>query len=156
MPRKAKPLAERLDAFSEPYVEGHCQLWLGDTRKGYGRLTVKGRAVPVHRAAWEVEHGPVPPGAQVMHTCDTPLCRSRDHLVLGDHAANMADRNGKGRQGRPRGEINARAKLTETQARTIFMLPSSMTSAEVGATYGVSAAAIRMLRTRKSWRHLEV
>lgn len=91
-------LAEHLDQRSQPYVEGRCQLWLGALGDhGYGVLKWKGRMWRVHRAAWTVGRGPIPPGLDVLHTCDTPPCRNIDHLFLGTHAANMADKAAKGR-----------------------------------------------------------
>lgn len=36
--------------------------------------------VPAHRFAWELAHGPVPDGAEVVHTCGTLRCVRPDHL----------------------------------------------------------------------------
>lgn len=52
----------------------------------------------MHRLVWERAYGhPVPASLIVMHTCDVRNCVNLDHLVLGTHAANMADAHRKGR-----------------------------------------------------------
>lgn len=51
------------------------------------------------------------------HTCDNPICFNPDHLFLGDHNANMADRQKKGRT--QSGERHNMAKLTADQVARI-------------------------------------
>ena len=47
--------------------------------------------------AWIMAHGPIPPGMNVLHRCDTRLCVRADHLFLGTQAENMTDMARKGR-----------------------------------------------------------
>lgn len=54
-----------------------------------------------HRVAWELVHGPIPPGMYVCHHCDNPGCVRPDHLFLGTQADNMADCAAKGRAHSP-------------------------------------------------------
>ena len=74
-----------------------CWLWTeGRGNEGYGRLRWRGESQYAHRAAWEITHGPIPSGAQVLHRCDVPLCVNPTHLYLGTIADNMADRENRG------------------------------------------------------------
>jgi len=81
-------------------IEGadDCALFLrrdADLSNGYGSFWLNGAKVGAHRVAWELCHGPIPPGMHVLHHCDVRPCVA--HLFLGDDAANMADRHAKGR-----------------------------------------------------------
>src|SRR5215469_13377270 len=97
--RHSATLRERLDLHAEPFVSGQCRLWLGSKDgKGYGQIWWQGRLIPAHRAAWEVAHGPIPPGLDVLHRCDTPACiNAWDCLFVGTPADNAADMVAKGR-----------------------------------------------------------
>jgi hypothetical protein len=90
---KVKPTAER---FLDMTVEADgCLEWTGATdRHGYGRFCIDGkrRSYLSNRSAWELFVGPIPDGMYVLHTCDNRKCVRVEHLYLGDHAQNMADR----------------------------------------------------------------
>lgn len=73
---------------------GMCHEWTGSRDgNGYGKLSVQTKTgfVFAHRAAWELEYGPIPHRAYVLHRCDNPPCVRHDHLFLGDARANQAD-----------------------------------------------------------------
>jgi len=59
---------------------------------GYGNLKVKGKTYGSHRASYIDEHGEIPDGLQVLHTCDCRLCVNPDHLYAGTHKQNMDDK----------------------------------------------------------------
>lgn len=98
---------ERFFSFVE--INGNCWLWSGslDRRTGYGNFTMKGRSKHCHRAAYLLLVGSVPPGLQVLHTCDVRHCVNPQHLYLGTHADNMRDKIQRSRQAR--GESLSRA-----------------------------------------------
>ena len=78
----------------------HCDEWEGcRTEKGYGivwhpAIRNKMRA---HRLVWMQNHGEIPEGMFVIHSCDNPSCINIDHLSVGTHADNMRDMAAKGR-----------------------------------------------------------
>ena len=78
-----------------------CDEWEGSKTTGkypgYGRLTVGGRTYLAHRLIWEQEHGAIPDGLVVMHSCDNPSCISIEHLSIGTLRDNSRDMAAKGR-----------------------------------------------------------
>lgn len=78
--------------------EHECWEWIGNRYvKGYGRFATGGRQYRANRFAYEIAVGQIPDGLWVLHHCDNPPCCNPNHLFLGVHADNMADRHAKGR-----------------------------------------------------------
>lgn len=60
-----------------------CVIWTGFTLpNGYGRFTIGGRKVYAHRAVYEDEVGPIPPGWQIDHLCRNRACVNATHLEV--------------------------------------------------------------------------
>ena len=162
MPTKPHPwtigrLLGRLDESTDPQ---RCWQWLGAKRNGYGKLIVQSNRqrshLAAHRLAWELFNGPVPPGFDVLHTCDNPACCNPAHLFVGDHSANMRDRETKGRHNAPFGSRHGRAKLTEDDVREIRRLVANGTPQNaLAARYGVTPQSVYALVHRKTWRHVD-
>ena len=74
-------------------------MWIGSLRDtGYGRIYWNGKhGRKAHRVAWEVAHGAIPPGMNVLHRCDERRCVNPAHLFLGTLADNNRDTWEKGR-----------------------------------------------------------
>ncbi len=148
---------EKFQEFATERVGG-CRLWTGELNsKGYGviRLWVDGRyqRFMAHRFAWEREHGPVPVGLNVLHTCDTHRCVEEGHLFAGTQKENMEDMVAKERQAR--GEANAKAKLTEDDVRKIrAMLDRGCTGTDIARTYGVAHGQIYAIESGRAWSHV--
>lgn len=80
----------------EPIVgDPGCYIWMGATNiRGYGNIWADGRMVLAHRYAWQREHGPIPDGMVIDHTCWEPSCVNTDHLRIATRAQNSAYRSG--------------------------------------------------------------
>ena len=118
---------------------------------GYGQTQWNGKYVRAHRASFQVFVGPIPKGKLVCHKCDNPACLNPDHLLLGTPAENSADMASKGRS--LQGERHHKAKLTEAQVKAIRA--DSRSGKLIGRDYGVSDTMVYMIKTRKSWAHVE-
>ena len=74
---------------------GECLVWTGARDwAGYGLTTISGRMYRAHRVAWEAEHGSIPDGLHIHHTCETPGCVNVAHLraVTPKEHANIHER----------------------------------------------------------------
>ena len=146
---------ERFNSYV-PVAEKHeCWNWQGYVANGgYGRMKVCGKTLTASRLAF-ILHNNVMIGRDnhVRHLCDNPQCVNPDHLAIGTHADNMADKRGKHSDPRP-GEKNGRAVLTEQQVREIRRLRGYETQRQIAESFGVSRSLVSMIQTRKKWRHL--
>lgn len=74
-----------------------CQEYIGaKDYSGYGRIW-NGENRTAHTVAYEEFIGPIPEGMHILHTCDNPPCINPEHLWLGTHDDNMADKGHKKR-----------------------------------------------------------
>jgi hypothetical protein len=151
----AIPTEQRFWRFVHPEPNTGCMLWGGGQfPTGYGSFmlpTPKGwRARYAHRLAWEMAHGPIPPGLFVCHRCDVRACVNVDHLFLGTNADNMRDAKSKGRHAH--GERHGRTKLTEAQV--VDILDADGTQEAIAARYGLTRQAVSDIRRGARWKHV--
>lgn len=153
-----------------PHMSTPCWVWIGGkTGNGYGGITIRGRMRGAHRVAWELTHGPIPNGMQVLHECDNPVCVR--HLFLGTHHDNIDDCLRKGRwagAGRgslhwsrrhperiARGQKNGQTKLTEDQARHIKrLLAAGMRQKKVAEAMSLPPHFVANIAQGKAWAHI--
>lgn len=151
-PNAPEHIAQRLanGLYSAP-PDG-CWVWTRTARaSGHGTMTVHGRAVSVHRLAYELGVGPIPPGKWVLHRCDNPRCINPSHLEIGDQAKNMADCAARGRSAR--GARNGRARLSAPKVANIrALLATGLSQAGVAAQFGVTQATVGRIARMESWR----
>jgi HNH endonuclease len=90
-PRPA-PIADRLWRRVQIGGPDDCWLWLGaNNGNGYGVIGLGSREAGqtyVHRVAWELANGPIPPDLEVDHLCETRGCVNVRHMQVVTHAEN--------------------------------------------------------------------
>jgi hypothetical protein len=102
-----------------------CWIWTGSCPEDYGRFFFEGRIQKAHHVAWKLTVGPIPKGDGyhgicVLHRCDNRKCVRPDHLFLGTHQDNMADREAKQRNDwsiKNAAAIRAAKQRTETHCK---------------------------------------
>lgn len=130
---------------------GDCIEWVGArSSDGYGCVKWDGRVRGTHRVAYQLAVGNIPHGLCVCHSCDNPACVNPDHLFLGSHKDNMADRNRKGRASG--GRTKSMAKLTPAIASEIRrMCAAGMLQKDCAALFGIHKGTVNDLVLRKTW-----
>lgn len=120
--------------------------------KDYGLFARDGDTLAV-RWAYKRFIGPLADDEVVRHTCDNPPCQNRRHWIIGKPIDNTMDKVARGRQHRPRGERNVKAKLTAIQVAEI----RSQTTGALGEQarfaqqYRVSPATINHVLRGRTW-----
>ena len=131
-----------------------CHEWTGyqlDT--GYGQVRRQGYLWRVHRLAWFLTHGPIPKGANVLHSCDNRICCNPEHLFLGTTQDNADDMVAKGRQGL--GERNPGAKVTAEDVRWIrSWARAGHTRAAIASAFGLGTTSVTNIVNGLKWRHV--
>lgn len=148
-----------------------CWLWQrGTTSKGYGTISVGGKALRAHRASYGAFNGPIPDGLQVRHTCDVNSCVNPDHLILGTQADNMKDKAVRRRapsgddhplrknpQLAARGERSGRTPLKDAdvlEIRRRYAEEPETTLGDLGREYRVERTSIGSIVRRETWVHI--
>ena len=107
-----------------PDLETGCWNWLGVTgANGYGQIKVFGKMVSVHRFSFELHHGPIGEGMEILHSCDNKKCVNPDHIKQGTHKENMGEAADRGRM--PHGKDHhmfGRSNPRPKQANSVIVL----------------------------------
>jgi len=148
-------LPTKLEPKVIPEPMSGCWIWLGTLDKdGYGKTTHSRdglkRDVRAHRLVYELLVGPIPHGALLRHSCDNPCCVNPDHLCVGTHQDNVADRVGRGRTSR--GDTHVCAKLTSDQVRAIRAATGRLT--DIAKQFNITDSHAYLIRSGRTWKHL--
>lgn len=130
-----------------------CWIWLSAIgSRGYGVFwkNSESRSVFAHRFSYEIHKGPIPDGAVLMHSCDTPACVNPAHLTPGTVRDNAMDAKAKGRLAA--GERNNGGnKLTAGQVLHIMSLKGVVAGRKVGERFNVSKTTVQHIWAGKIW-----
>lgn len=136
-----------------PEHDGCWEWTAGCSGDGYGAFRSHGRQVGAHRFSFELHHGPIPSGMQVLHRCDNTICVRPDHLFLGTVTDNMRDKAAKLRG--IHGANNPKAKLDEVEVRRIReRVARGECQRAIARELGVGYLAIYRIVHRLTWRHV--
>jgi hypothetical protein len=104
-----------------------------------------------HVFSFMIHRGREPKGL-VMHSCNNPLCVNPDHLLEGTQKQNIEYAVSLGRMAH--GSRNGSAKLTEQQARDIFVAYKSgdFTQQALASEYGISHIMVGFIVRRMKWQ----
>lgn len=109
-----------------------------------------------HRFVWIQEHGPVPSGAYICHTCDNKRCVNPAHLYLGNAVINSRDawRRGLCAPHGLTGEKNSNAKLTSLDVKAIrtWLSLDHYTHGEIAKAFDVSRSTISFINQGRTWQ----
>ncbi len=152
---------------SEVMWDTGCREWKGaKNENGYGRVWDGERLVYAHRAMWETEHGPIPLGMSICHSCDNPKCIDLDHLFCATHQENMKDcdvkrrrKNGAAKmRGQPspvRGEKHGLVKISETDVRAILTDHGDWAARAAAEKFNISISLVYGIRAGRNWGWLK-
>jgi hypothetical protein len=118
--------------------------------RGYGRVTFQGQVVGAHRVAYELTHGLIPQGLDVLHSCDNRKCCNPTHLRLGTDQDNVEDKMSRGRQ--TLGSVNGMSRLTENQVLSIRF--DSRIQSIIAKDFGITQSMVSKIKLKTSWKHL--
>lgn len=157
-----------------------CWLWTGPANgrtpsNYYGVLMLSGKRQLAHRAFYEHFRGQIPAGLCVLHSCDVTACCNPDHLFVGTHSENMADKVRKNRhakgsvvahygdqhwtRSRPelvrRGETHPCSKVGLGEVEQIRAASANGESIKsLARRFGLSRGAVYAIATGRTWRHV--
>lgn len=146
MQRPIVPSAKDIEKlWARTNKDGECWLWDGPVNnKGYGIMRVGGRDVLVHRLSWVLEHGTIPEGMVIRHSCDLRRCVNHAHLSTGTPRDNTADMIARGRK-------NPFTKYPANLIREIRRRAATgERHCDLAAEMGVSRSMISLVCSRKA------
>lgn len=151
--KPGQPLRFAAEVAALPYRD-ECVIWpYGKFDNGYGSVFHEGKNRGSHVVVCELAHGSCPADKdEAAHECGNRACVNPHHLRWATKQQNAADRleHGTGN----RGERHNMAKLTERDVLSIRS--DSRQQKEIAEDFGVTSAAIWMIKHRRSWAWMEM
>lgn len=146
-------LAEKLAKGSKLNPESGCIEWQRNTSNKYGRISINGRSVTAHRAAYELAYGEIADGRFILHSCDNPRCVNVEHLREGSHLENMNDRTIRSRLAHS--ERSGMAKLNRSSVLYIMeRMSEGESGSSVARTLGVAVSTVFSVWHGVTWNRV--
>jgi hypothetical protein len=138
-----------------------CWIWMGHIRPdGYGRFMFANE-IYANRASWALFNGSIPDGMMVLHKCPNGhnrSCVNPNHLYLGTHLQNMADKQLNGTNRSSYGETHYRALLTDEQVKEIRRVHRKgirgFGMRALSKRFGVAESTVFAIIHRINWKHI--
>lgn len=149
-----------------------CHPWTRSRNgQGYGRVKFGGKVRRAHRVAYELTHGQIPDGLDVLHSCpggDNPACCNPSHLRPGTDTDNASDRGIRGRtakgdrngsrthpEARPRGErVGSKLTAEKVVAIRAAYARGGVSAQDLADSFGSKKTTIVGILARKVWKHV--
>ncbi len=124
-----------------------CWLWHGaKDGRGYGALSLRGKATKAHRISYSEYIGPIPYDLKILHKCDIPNCVNPKHLFAGTSAQNTQDMCAKGRARGGNEKLN--------KAQVIAIRGDSRMGKIIAREYKIHPSSVSLIKNKKIWRHI--
>lgn len=144
-------ISQRFWAKVERKSPDECWEWTASrSHDGYGFFGVNGRNLKANRVAWKLEHGEIPAGLCVLHSCDNPPCVNPGHLHLGTVASNNAEAVQRDRHST--GVRNGKAKLTVEDVKEIRRRRAAgALLREIAVEFGIHVSNVSFIARGVHW-----
>ena len=120
----------------------------------YPRIYRNGKYWKISRYIYTQEHGEIPTGMIIRHTCDNPRCINIDHLIIGTKQDNANDKVERNRQ--IKGAQVASSKLTDQDIINIRNINlKHLKQISIARMYDISKSVVSNILNNKTWKHIK-
>ena len=138
------------------YTGDECLIWpfCNGGKKGYAKMSIKGKVREIHPILCEKLNGPRPSSNHdSAHSCGNRRCVSMHHLSWKTRSENLADRLIHGTHNR--GERNPANKLTKDDVLAIRALDNTVPQSEIARRFGIHQSHVCLIQNGKTWAWLK-